>query len=322
MKAALVNSAGQVPEYGDVPELTPGREDVRVRVLAAALSQVTRSRASGTHYSSAGQFPLIPGIDGTGVLDNGRRVYFFMPSPPLGGLAEYTVVPASQCIELPRDLDERTAAAIAVPGVSSWGALAERAHLKRGETVLINGATGAAGRLAVKIARHLGAGRVIATGRNATVLESLRDLGADASIVLSDDDDALEKALQAEFAGGVDVVLDYLWGRPGRLALVAAARVSPDGVPLRFISIGSAAGQHIDLPSAVLRSSSIELKGSGLGSIPPQRFKASLVDLMKAAPKLRLEVPLRIVPLRDVASAWTAPDDGRRIVIVPEGPGK
>jgi len=318
MKAALVKAAGQGPEYGDFPDPVAGRGEVMVKVTAAALSHVTRSRATGTHYSSEGQFPLIPGIDGTGLLDNGRRVYFFMPSTPLGGFAERVVLPASHCIDLPRDLDDVTAAAIAIPGISSWGALLERAALKRGETVLINGATGAAGRLAVRIARHLGAKKVIATGRNRAVLDSLR---ADAVIALGEDDDLLEKAFQAQFAQGVDVVIDYLWGRTARLALIAAARVSPEGVPVRYISIGSAGGQELDLPGAVLRSSSIEIKGSGLGSIAPKRFRDALVALMKAAPQLRLAIPTHAVPLREVASAWAAPEDGRRIVFIPGAPG-
>lgn len=321
MKAAIVNGAGQVPQYGDYPEPPVGRDEVRVHVTAAALSHVTRSRASGTHYSSAGQFPLIPGIDGTGRLDNGRHVYFFMPTAPLGSFALSTVVPASHCIELPANLDPQTAAAIAIPGVSSWGAFAERAHLKRGETVLINGATGAAGRLAIQIAKHFGAKKIIVTGRNPANLALVSSLGADVVIPLVEDDEALEQSFQTQFAQGVDVVLDYLWGRSARLALIAAARVSPDGVPVRYISIGSAGGQDLDLPSAVLRSSSIELKGSGLGSIAPKRFRDALIAMVKAAPKLRLSVPTRVVPLAEIASAWTAPDDGRRIVLTPGAPG-
>jgi NADPH:quinone reductase-like Zn-dependent oxidoreductase len=128
------------------------------------MSQVVKSRASGAHYSSSGKFPFVVGIDGVGRLDDGRRVYFILPRAPYGGMAQQTVAPSAQCLALPDELDDVTAAAIANPGVSSWAAYTERAKLKAGETVLVNGATGAAGRLAVQIAKHLGAKKVIATG--------------------------------------------------------------------------------------------------------------------------------------------------------------
>ena len=115
-----------------------------------------RSRAAGTHYSSSGGFPFVAGIDGVGRLDDGRRVYFLMPNAPFGAMAERTVAPSTRCLMLPDELDDATAAAIANPGMSSWAAYAERAKLKQGETVLVNGATGAAGRLAVQIANISG----------------------------------------------------------------------------------------------------------------------------------------------------------------------
>src|SRR6202050_3061011 len=167
MKAAIVLGAGQTPMYRDFSEPLPSSGESRVTVAAAALSQVVKSRASGAHYSSSGQFPFVVGIDGVGRLDDGTRVYFVLPRAPYGSMAEQTVVPAAQCLPLPDGLDEATAAAIANPGMSSWAAFKERAQLKAGETVLVNGATGTAGRLAVQIAKHLGARKVIATGRNA-----------------------------------------------------------------------------------------------------------------------------------------------------------
>src|SRR6202000_2443035 len=83
------------------------------------------------------------------------------------------------CIPWPDDVDDITAAAIANPGMSAWAALMERAHFKAGETVLVNGATGTAGRLAVQLAKYFGAGKVIATGRNEAELEQVKALGAD-----------------------------------------------------------------------------------------------------------------------------------------------
>ncbi len=159
MKAAIVQGAGQAPVYGDFaePVLLPGES--RVTVTASALSHLALGRAAGTHYSAAGSFPFVAGVDGVGRLDDGSRVYFLALRAPYGSMAEYSVARAGHWVGVPDALDDVTAAAIANPGMSSWAALAERAKLQAGETVLINGATGISGRLAVQIARHLGAKR-------------------------------------------------------------------------------------------------------------------------------------------------------------------
>ena len=153
MKAALVRESGATPAYADFTEPAVTEGVVRIAVVASALSHVTKSRASGKHYSSAAKLPFVPGIDGTGVLEDGTRVYFVLPEAPFGGMAEHCIVKKARCIALPAALDEVTAAAIAIPGMSSWAALTERAKLVKGETVLINGATGVSGRLAVQIAK-------------------------------------------------------------------------------------------------------------------------------------------------------------------------
>ena len=189
MKAAIVRAAGQTPVYGDFAEPIAGAGRDRITVTAAALSPLARARAAGAHYSVSGAFPAVVGVDGVGRLDDGRRVYFLLPRAPWGAMAEFAVAPATQIAPLPDGLDDVTAAAIANPGMSSWAAFKERAKLEAGETVLINGATGSAGRLAVQIAKHFGAKRVIATGRN---VEALQALGADATIALVDDEAALE----------------------------------------------------------------------------------------------------------------------------------
>src|SRR5580704_9304926 len=179
MKAAIVTAAGKAPVYGDfdTPIAKTGEELIAVR--ASALSQFSKSRASGSHYSSDGAFPAIAGSDGVGVTRDGRRVYFVLPEAPFGALAELCPVSSRRCVELPDSVDDITAAAIANPGMSAWTALVERAHLAAGETVLVNGATGTAGRIAVQLAKHLGAGKVIATGRNVEELEEVRQLGSD-----------------------------------------------------------------------------------------------------------------------------------------------
>jgi NADPH:quinone reductase-like Zn-dependent oxidoreductase len=166
VKAAIVVHARKAPLYGDFKEPVPADGEVQVTVSTTALSNAVKSRASGTHYSSSEQLPFVVGIDGVGRLADGHRVYFALPRAPFGSMSERTVVPSSHCVSLPDDLDDVTAAAIANPGMSAWAALKERARLTTGEIVLVNGATGTAGRLAVQIAKFMGARKVVATGRN------------------------------------------------------------------------------------------------------------------------------------------------------------
>ena len=273
MKAAIVERAGFPPVFADFPAPEARDGDLRITVAAAALSPLARSRAAGTHYSTGGGFPFVAGVDGVGRLPDGRRVCFVLPRAPYGAMAEEAVVAADQWVAVPDDLNDQSAAAIANPGMSSWAALVHRARIRPGETVLVNGATGAAGRLAVRIARHLGAAKVIATGRNWPVLASL---GADVAIALDGNAAALDDSLAVQFGAGVDIILDYLWGPTALSLLVAGAKASSPGVPLRFVQVGVSSGGEVSLPAAVLRSSAVELMGSGFGSVGMDGLMASI----------------------------------------------
>jgi NADPH:quinone reductase-like Zn-dependent oxidoreductase len=314
MKAAVVLGPGQTPIYTDFSEPEPAAGEALIAVTASAISHIAKSRASGQHYSSPGRFPFVAGIDGVGRLDDGSRVYFVMPRAPHGGMAERTVVPRALCLAVPDELDDVTAAAIANPGMSSWAAFTERARLEAGETVLVNGAAGTAGRLAVQIARRLGAGKVIATGRNAEALKSVAALGADVTIPLVEDEAALEERLRQEFAQGVDVVIDYLWGKSAERLLIAGAKAGREAVPIRFVQIGSVSGPDIVLPSAVLRSSAIVLMGSGIGSIPFDRFVHAIDGVLRAAGPAGFKIATTPAPLADVEAAWPRDDSARRTV--------
>ena len=314
MKAAIVLEAGKTPIYGDFQEPVPAQGEVQVTVRAAALSNLVKSRVSGTHYSSSGQLPFVVGVDGVGRLDDGRRVYFVLPQAPFGSMAEKAVVRPSQCIPLPEDLNDVTAAAIANPGMSSWAAFKERAELTAGETVLVNGATGTAGRLAVQIAKYMGARKVVATGRNAEALKALPRLGADVTIPLGDVGEAFEDALKEQFGDGIDVVLDYLWGPSAERIIIAGAKAAKAAVPIRFVHIGSMSAPNITLPGAALRSSAITLMGSGLGSIPVDRLVRSIGELMQAAVPGGFEIATKTFPLSEVVHVWAAADTTPRIV--------
>lgn len=194
----------------------------------------------------------------------------------------------------------------------------ERAKLKAGETVLINGATGTGGQLAVQIAKHLGAKKVIATGRDADALKSAAALGADVMVPLVEDGAAMEDIFKEQFSQGVDVVIDYLWGPSAKSLLIAGAKAGKDAVPIRFVQIGSASGPDITLPSAVLRSSAIELMGSGLGSIPLGRFVQAIGGLLRATVPGGFQIAAKAVALSEVEQAWPRDESKRRTVFTLE----
>ena len=322
MKAAIVKTAGSAPVYGEFRDPVAEAGEVLIQVEASALSHLTKARASGQHYSSTAGLPLVPGFDGVGRrVDSGRRVFFVLPRAPFGGMAERVPVDAGHCVPVPDALDSITAAALGNPGMSSWAALKERARLVAGETVLVNGATGAAGSLAVQIAKLVGAKKVIATGRDPEALRKLAGMGADTTISLSLEKEALEKAFAQEFAQGVDVVLDYLWGPSALVSLIAAARAGKEAVPIRYVHIGAASAATIELPGAVLRSSSLVLMGSGIGSIPLERLIAVTGEVMQAAIPARLHVETEVLPLAEVEQGWTQESSKRRLVFATGGLG-
>lgn len=318
MKAAVVHYAGQIPVYDDFETPKVLLPDQRlIRVKAAALSHITRGRAMGKHYSSGSNFPFVAGVDGVGVTEDGQRVYFALPRPPFGAMAEEVVVMPQQCIPLPDDIGDVMAAALINPGMSSWMALRERASFQPGETVLVNGATGSSGSLAVQIARHMGAKRVIATGRNQQALNELLELGANQVISLVSDEVEQRAAFEQVFAEGVDVVLDYLWGVPARIILESSRRMPDEAKPLRFVQIGSMAGDELPLLASLLRFRANVLLGSGSGSVPMDRVLATVRDLLASSDKAGFGIETETAPLSDVSSAWTRDTGNRRLVITP-----
>ncbi len=251
MKAAVVFDLSEGPVWADFSEPQPAVGHTLIDVRAAAISHVVKGRASGHHYSFDGTLPFVVGIDGVGMTPDGQRVYFAFPSAPFGSMAQRAPVAMQNCLPLPDALDDISAAAMANPGMSAWAALVKRAQFQAGETVLINGATGSAGQLAVQIARYLGAKKIIATGRNA---QALTALAADECINLTADEQTLNAQFAAASAGQIDVVVDYLWGRSAELLLPILAKYTPGDKPVRYVQVGSLAGADIGLNGAVLRA--------------------------------------------------------------------
>jgi len=313
MQSAVVNVLGQAPKYQSFADPVAQEGELLVNVHAAGLHQIVKARASGTHYSSDGVVPMVPGVDGVGTLKDGTRVYFGATRSPFGTMAERTITRPSMCIPVPEGVSDVLAAGIANPGMSAWVSIQERARLVAGETVLILGATGVAGQLAIQVARHLGAKRVIGVGRN---VEELAGAGLDSVIGLSQPEDAVRDAFVAEAAQGIDVVIDYLWGRPTELLLEALGKgFKASSTPsTRLVEVGASAGATITLPGALLRSVDLTMLGSGFGSAAMDKIFAAIPILFGLAAEGTLKVDLDPVQLTEVEAAWSRVDKGRRIV--------
>lgn len=322
MNAAVLHTVNQPPRFEQFPEPVAEENEVIVHVLAAALKPIDKQMASGSHYAAYGKLPVVCGTDGVGRLDDGTRVFFGGPRPPYGSLAERTVVSRVRCFPIPDNVNDDIAAAVVNPGLSAWGALVWRAQLAPGETVLILGATGVTGKLAIQMAKLLGAGRVIAAGRNEQVLNTLHDLGADATIRLGKPGLDLTEAFAREAGDtGFDVIIDYLWG-PTTEALVAAiARkdLKSASSRVRLVEVGESAGPTISLAAAVLRSSRLEILGAGSGNAAasPEMWIEAVRQLMSNVVGGALRIDTERVPLDEVENAWHQEQRGRRAVIIP-----
>ena len=319
MKAAVVTSFDTPPRYEDIDAPTPGGPaDVVVDVVAAGLHPRVRSQADGSHYTSTDELPLIPGIDGVGRGPDRRLRYFVLPDTTRGSMAERTVVDERRSILLPEDADVIALAAAMNPAMSSWVALRRRLDFRAGQRVLVLGATGNAGRLAVQVARHLGASAVVAAGRDRRRLATLGAVGATATVALDADPDSVAEQL-AEGARDVDVVLDYLWGEPAVRAMVALV-TAPESreKPLTWVQIGSVAGRSAAIPSAALRAARLEIVGSGQGSVSTVEILAELPTLAREISAGRFTVDAQPVPLADVEQVWrTDAYPNQRVVLLP-----
>jgi len=315
MYAAVVNTLGQPPKYQEFPDPVAGEGEAIVQVRAAGLHPVVKARASGTHYSSDRVVPVIPGVDGVGTLGDGRRVYFGAARTPYGSMAERTVIRQSMFVPLPDGIEDAQAAAIANPGMSAWVSLKERARVEAGETVLIMGATGVAGQMAIQVARRLGAKRVVGVGRN---VDAIAAADVDGLIALGAPEDAVRDAFAAEAAKGIDVVIDYLWGRPTELLLEGLAKGFRASAThrTRLVEVGESAGRTISLPGSTLRSIDLTILGSGFGSAAMDVIFAAIPKLFALAAAGSLKIAVDPVPLAEVEEAWERQEKGRRIVFM------
>ncbi|WP_040203590.1 quinone oxidoreductase family protein [Neobacillus jeddahensis] len=322
MKAAVLQKFGDTPRYQDFPDPVPSQNEVLIQVKAVTLENIDKMMTEGTHFASKQfltQLPAIVGFDGIGELPDGRLVGFGGTKAPYGAMAEKTVVPSMYTVPVPDDVDAVIAAALPASALTSLFPLKWGAKLQQGETVLINGATGVSGKLAVQIAKLLGAGRIVGTGRNPESLERVIELGADAVIDLTQSEQQVMEAFKKEADIGIDIVLDFLWGSPTELLIKALTpqELGFTGHRTRLIQIGEKAGASISLPADALRTSGLEITGAAAGlTAEAMNEGTNLVWEWLKGNKLTMDI--EEVPLQDIETIWKRNDfQGKRIVIIP-----
>lgn len=323
MKAAVLHAFSEPPRYEEFPDPIPEKDEALVLVKAVALENIDKAVAKGTHYASRQFLPHLPAIvgsDGIAMRDDGQLIGFGGLRPPYGSMAEKAVFPKAYQAPIPDGVDAATAATVPAPTLTSLFPLKWGAKLQPDETVLINGATGFAGKLAVQVARLLGAKRVIGTGRNIEALEKLRDLGADAVIDLKQSDaDVIEAFKREAGTSGYQVILDFLWSHPTELLLQALVprELSFAKQRVRLVQIGEMAGPTISLAAEALRTSGLEILGASSG-ITPAAVADGTQQVWEWIKADKLQADIEQVPLKDVESAWQRTDvHGKRLVIVP-----
>jgi NADPH2:quinone reductase len=312
MYAAVLHEYG-APRFDrfDEPQLTG--DAVVVNVTAAALSQFDVVHASGQHVIKPPILPAVAGNEGIGRLEDGRRVYFAGALPPYGSMAERTLVRSSNLIDVPDGVDDAAAAALGNSGLAAWLPLSLRAQLVPGESVLVIGATGIVGRLAVQAAKLLGASRVIAAGRDPAALERVRELGANAVVALREDSD-MTGAYASSVGAPVNVIVDYVWGR----ALEAALHTAETGA--RIVQVGRAAASgDMQLSADLMRAKSLNVLGYATYHVPHEVRAAAYQRLANLAADGRLLVDLECLPLSEVEQAWPRQRAGvrSRLVLMP-----
>ncbi len=321
MKAAVLHNFGEPPRYEDFPDPVAGEGELLVRVKAVGLENVDKAVAQGSHFASRQFLPTLPaivGFDGIGQLEDGRMVGFGGIRAPYGAMAEKTVIKDGYFVPIPEGVDAATAAVLPASALTSFFPLKYGVKLQAGETVLINGATGVSGRLAVQIAKLLGAGRIVGSGRNEESLRRLPELGADAVIDLKVPDEQLAEAFKQQAGAGYDVILDFLWGRPTEVLLRSLV---PNEIRLskriRLVQIGEMAGAAISLPANALRTTGLEIYGGAAG-ITPEGISEGTNQVWDWIKANKLHMDIERVPLKDVETAWQRTDfQGKRMVVIP-----
>ncbi len=307
MRAAILNELGATPRLGDFEAPSAQDDAMVVDVVAAGLNPVDLTIASGRFYAIVPPVPSVVGREGVGRDPDGQRGYFPFCVPPFGSLAERALVLRQGFVPLPDDVDAGAAVGVGTAGLAAWIPLTRVARLSEGEKILVLGASGAVGQLAVQLARILGAGRIVAAARSESGRSLAMALGADAATGLTPEE------LTNAADGGYDVVLDMLWGEP---ALAALGAIAPWG---RMVQVGHAAGSTATVPAAALRSRCASVTGYTTGLVEPPTVRAAYLELIDHIRRGQLTVNVERYALEDAPDAWVrqAQSPHGKLVIVP-----
>lgn len=323
MPAAVLRQHAAAPVHGLWPIPRRSQGQALVQVTAAPISPLDVLCASGTSYFGPPQLPYVPGTQGVGVvaeaenLTPGQRIWFSCNAgmqPGDGSMAQYCVIDEAAALALPAQVDDDLVAALGLSAIAAWMALTWRGHLQQGEVVLVLGASGAVGQVAVQAARLLGAGRVIAATRDEAARVRALTQGADAVVDLTSDDvDEIGQRIAAACAGPLHLVIDPVWGLPAQ----AAARVlSPQG---RLVNIGSAAGPAVRFESAIVRSRMHAILGYTNNALTNAQKAAALTEILAHVAAGRCTIEREMVPLAQAARAWERQTTSarRKLILVP-----
>jgi NADPH:quinone reductase-like Zn-dependent oxidoreductase len=313
MQAAVMKDDRRpVYEHFAEPEAIDGA--VVVAVLAAALTGLDKAVARRVHYVKMPDGPFVLGREGVARRSDGRRIYFNLNAPvaPFGSMAERVLIDPRFAFTVPDGVADDVAAALGNAGLAAWLGLSWRGRIRPGETVLILGATGVSGLIAVTAAKRLGAGRVIAAGRDREALQRARRLGADETVALTAATD-LVAAYRDAAGGSVDVVMDYVCGAPAEAALEVLATYG------RLVHIGTRAGPAMTVPGATARRSCIDIMGFGYYHAPVEMQAEAFAELCRLATSGEIALDVETRPLSDIGAAWDAPASSRRRqVLIPD----
>ena len=317
MRAAILREYDATPQLGEFDDPEPGDGTVVAEVLAAGLNPVDIRKAAGVFpLAPKPPLPSVAGWEGVARLEDGSHVYFVDPPPPYGALAERTLIDPSATHPVPEGVDPGVAVALGIAGLAGWLALSWSAKLREGETVLVLGATGTVGQVAVQGAKLMGASRVVAAGRNPRGLERAAELGADATVSLTDAADDLADAFReaAGDAGGFDVIVDPLWGEPAVAAMEASKRFT------RHVALGQSAAMHAQVSVATVRNKPLTIVGHTNYAIPFEDQQGAYAEMTQHAAAGRLTADVDAVPLDRAADAWErlrAGSPGAKLVVLP-----
>ena len=311
MRAAVLHDYGADPvvESFDDPEAAEGR--LVLAVGAAGLNPIDLRVASGALADRRPPLPSVVGSEGVGRDDDGRRFYFSGTLKPFGAVAERTLVEADGAVEVPEGVEDGQAVACGIAGTAAYGSLIRRGQLREGETVLVLGASGVVGLVAVQLAKLRGAGRVVAAARSEDGLRRAAEAGADATVSLTGDD--LTAAFKDAAGGDLDLVIDPLWGAP------AAAAVDALAFRGRLVQLGQSAGPTAEFGSVNVRFKELSILGyTNFAATRAEQVEA-LQGLWGHVAKGELTLEVEAYPLDRAAEAWTAQagSPGRKLVVTP-----